>query len=275
MNLNKIYNEDCRDTLKRMPDNCVDCVISDIPYKIIAGGVRIIYQNDECTGVLNKRDWSKTDPKGCLSRGKIVVSDGSNIGNKWLKKNSLDVPSAVKNGKMFEHNDIKFKEWLPDVFRVLKEGTHCYLMVNGRNLKDLQTEAEKVGFIFQNLLVWDKKNKTPNKYYMQQLEFILMLSKRPARNINNMGSGNLLPSQNIIGNKLHPTEKPVNLIKHLIINSSNKNDIILDMFMGCGTTAIACLEENRSFIGSEISEEYFEIAEKRIKNHISQTKLFQ
>ena len=133
---------------------------------------------------------------------------------------------------MFSNNDIKFSEWLPDVYRILKEGTHCYIMINGRNLKELQQCAEDVGFKFQNLLVWDKSNKTPNQFYMQQIEFILMLSKRPARNINERGTSNLLSFKNLVGNKVHPTEKPVELMEVFVSNSTNENDIVLDPFMG-------------------------------------------
>jgi site-specific DNA-methyltransferase (adenine-specific) len=267
--MTNIQQGDCLALIKSIPDESIDCVVSDCPYKIIAGGIRVEYQDDEPSGVLNKRDWSKTDPKGVLGRGKMVVkSDGTNASNKWLKKDNI-MPSAVKDGKMFEHNEIKFHEWLPEVFRVLKKGTHAYIMINSRNLKELQIEAEKVGFEFQNLLAWDKTSKTPNKYYMQQMEFILLLSKRPARNINDMGSGNLISIPNIIGNKQHPTQKPTTLMEVFIKNSTQENEIVLDPFMGSGSTALACLNTNRNFIGYELDQEYFEIARNRIENHNS------
>lgn len=176
------------------------------------------------------------------------------------------IPSVyVKQGKIFKHNNIKFSEWLPSVYRVLKGNSHCYFMVNGRNLKDLQTEAEKVGFTYQNLLVWDKGNCMPNRYYMNACEFILFLRKGNAKNINNLGSKTIIRVPNV-RNKTHPTEKPVDLMKILIENSSNENDIVLDPFMGSGSTGIACLNTNRSFIGIELDKNYFDIAEKRIRN---------
>jgi site-specific DNA-methyltransferase (adenine-specific) len=88
-------------------------------------------------------------------------------------------------------------------------------MTNGRNLNDIWNIAEKAGFVYQNLLCWRKNNCTPNKYYMNQAEFILMLSKRPARNINNMGSSNILDFPNI-KNKEHPTQKNVDMLKILV-----------------------------------------------------------
>lgn len=262
----KLLLGDSRELLKTIETNSIDAIVTDPPYRIIAGGVRILYENNEIGGVLNKRDWSKTDPKGVLNRGRRVVSDGTACSNKWLKKGESNIPSAVREGKMFEHNDITFSDWLPEAYRVLKEGTHCYVMVNGRNLNDLQNSAKKSGFVYQNLLVWHKPNtQTPNKYYMQNAEFILMLSKRPARNINKMGSKTVITIANIVGSKSHPTEKPTTLNEIFISNSTNEGEIVLDPFMGTGSCGVASKNLSRRFIGIEISEEYFNIAKRRIE----------
>jgi site-specific DNA-methyltransferase (adenine-specific) len=250
--------------MQTIDSNSIDCVITDCPYHIIAGGVRIVDWWDECSGVLQKRDYSKTDPKWVLDRGRRVVSDWTACSNKWLKKDALNIPSAVKNWKMFENNSIEFKDWLPDVYRILKDWTHCYIMINWRNLKDLWIEAEKVWFEYQNLLVRDKGNATPNKYYMQCLEFILMLRKWPARNINNMGSTNKLSVWNIIWNKEHPTEKPVNLMRIMIENSTNIWDIVLDPFCWVGGVCIAADNTQRKYIGIDIDQEYINITNRRL-----------
>ena len=246
---------DCLEILKSIPDESVDLIVTDCPYKIVAGGVTIEERKDEVKGVLRKR----------------AISDGTACSDKWIKKDPDDMPCAVRKGKMFKHNEISFSDWLPDVFRVLKPGSHCYIMINGRNLKDLQTAAEcaedtekKRGFKFVNLLAWRKNNKTPNKYYMQQLEFVLLLRKGKARNINDMGTSNCLDIPNIIGRKAHPTEKPVDLMKIFIENSSNEGDLVLDPFMGSGSTGVACVNTGRNFIGIELDKQYFNIAEKRI-----------
>ena len=70
---------------------------------------------------------------------------------------------------------------------------------------------------------------------------------------------------NIIGTKTHPTEKPVELMKILIENSSNEGDIVMDCFMGSGSTGVACLETKRGFIGIEIDKKYYDIAVERIQ----------
>jgi site-specific DNA-methyltransferase (adenine-specific) len=266
----KLINDDCLEVFKTIETESIDCVVTDCPYKIIAGGVRIAYENNECGGILNKKDWSKTDPKGVLNRGKVIIKSMDKDCDIQRAKDSINI---VKDGKMFAHNDIEFSDWLPEVYRVLKKGTHCYIMVNARNLKDLQEEAEKVGFEFQNLLVWHKTNtQTPNKYYMQNAEFILMLSKRPAKNINKMGSKTVISIPNIIGDKVHPTEKPIFLNEYLIENSTNESDIVLDPFMGAGSCGIACKKLKRNFIGIEIDKQYYDIAVDRINK--ADTKLF-
>ena len=76
------------------------------------------------------------------------------------------------------------------------------------------------------------------------------------------------------GNYHHPTQKPVNLIRWLVRTYTNEGDLVLDNCIGSGTTAVACLKENRHFIGYEITKEYFDIAQERIKQEQMQLKLF-
>ncbi len=162
-------------------------------------------------------------------------------------------------------NDIKFEEWLPLVYKKMKNDSHCYIWTNDKNLADLQKEAEKVGFRLHNILIWKKNNVTPNRWYMKNCEFILFLYKGKAKPIKNKSSSQFLEYKNKSGKeKLHPTEKPVDLIKELILNSSEENDLVLDCFMGSGSTGMACIDTNRRFFGIEIEEDYFYIAEKRL-----------
>lgn len=233
----ELYNEDCLKILKNIKDNSIDLCITDCPYKIVSGGcTNGAYGN--CGGILKKD----------------------------IEEITQESVEYARKGKLFKHNDIKFSDWLPDLYRVMKNNSHIYIMINARNLCELQTEAEKAGFKFQNILIWDKGNSTPNRYYLNSYEMILMLRKGNAKNINNMGTKNLLQVKNIIGNKKHPTEKPVELMKILVENSSNENDTVLDLFMGAGSTGIACKELNRNFIGIEIDKKYFDVAEERLKN---------
>ena len=79
------------------------------------------------------------------------------------------------------------------------------------------------------------------------------------------GTKNILKIPNILGNKKHPTEKPVELLKVLIENSSNEDDIVMDCFMGAGSTGIACINTNRKFVGIEIDKEYYDITVGRMQ----------
>ena len=187
-------------------------------------------------------------------------------------KGGIFLTREAKAGKMFRHNDIEFSEWLPEAYRILKQGTHAYIMVNERNIAKLQADAEKCGFKLVNILVWEKNTVTPNRYYMKQTEYILMLRKGPARTINNPGTSNVIKVKNIVGSKTHPTEKPVELLKVLIENSSNVGDIVLDPFMGTGSTGEACIQTGRKFIGIEIDPEYYNIAENRLSVSITTLK---
>lgn len=162
------------------------------------------------------------------------------------------------NRKLFQYqNNIKISDWMPEIYRILKQGTHCYVFTNVLNLKEMILEAEKVGFKLQNLLVWEKNNCTPSQYYMKNCEYVLLLRKGKAKWINDIGGSKTVHQfNNIIGTKKHPAEKPQALIEFYISNSSNEGDLVCDPFMGCGTTARAAEKLNRNYIGWEIDEQY-------------------
>lgn len=245
-----LYNADCLEILKTIPDESIDLVVTDCPYHIVGGG---------CTN-----DKVKIGRSRKREHGGLYVGDTRHV-NLGGIFDEFDEWRYTKDGKLFKHNSIEFSEWLPEIYRVLKESTHCYIMINARNLKELQQKAEDVGFIFQNILIWDKGNLTPNKYYMQAYEMILMLRKGRAKNINNMGSSNILRVPNIIRNKAHPTEKPADLMQVLIENSTEPGQTVLDPFMGVGGGGVASVRTGRRFIGIEIDEKYYDIAKERIE----------
>lgn len=171
------------------------------------------------------------------------------------------------NRKLFQHQNVKISSWMPEIYRVLKEGNHCYIFTNSLNLQEMLNEATKAGFKLHNLLVWEKNNCTPSQYYMKNCEYILFLRKGKAKWINNIGDSKTVHKfNNIIGNKLHPTEKPVDLLEYYLLNSSEPNDVVLDPFMGSGSTGVAALNTNRNFIGIELNENYFNIAKERVNS---------
>lgn len=255
----RLLNGDCLELFKDIPDESIDLVVTDCPYHIVGGGC-----SNGAYG--NQSGISNQEPRKDKS-GNKYYSDTKHISLCGVL-NDANATTYARQGKLFKHNDIEFDDWLPHLYRVLKKGTHCYIMINPRNLSQLQTSAERVGFKFQQLIVWDKVSvQTPNRYYLNSYELILMLSKRPARNINKMGTKNILHMAPKVGNRMHPTEKPVELMKILVENSSDLGEAVLDPFMGSGSTGVACQELGREFVGFEIDEKYFNIAKERLGGH--------
>lgn len=222
----KIAQGDCLELMKKIKDESIDLIVTDPPYKMN-------HSTGGCTNIGLKNKW-----QGNIKAGNTVM--GFNL-------------------------DISFSDWLPEIYRVLKPSSHCYIFCNDKNVQELLNEATKVGFRESNILVWIKNNATPNRYYMKNLEFILFLYKGSAKPINNMGSKCAVEVKNINGkDKLHPTEKPIELLEQYIENSSLEKDWVLDPFMGSGSTGVACLNTNRNFIGFELDKKYFEIAKERL-----------
>ncbi len=170
------------------------------------------------------------------------------------------------NRRLFQHQSIKHKDWLAQVYRTLKQGTHFYCFTNSLNLVEILTVAQSVGFKLHNILVWEKNNCTPSQYYMKNCEYVLFMRKGKAKWINDIGGSKTVHKfNNIIGGKNHPTEKPVDILSFYIQNSSDIGEILLDPFMGSGSTGVACLNTGRNFIGIELDEKYFEVAKKRLE----------
>lgn len=223
-----LRKDNCLEIMKDIPDNSIDLIVTDPPYKV-------------------------------TSRGSAGNSGG------MLKK------EINRKGQVFEFNDISCKKYAPEFYRILKDGTHCYVMTNHTNLIEMLNVFTSVGFNFVKCLIWNKGNKIMGQFYMSQYEYIMFFRKGKARKINNCGTSDILNINNkktkINGKNLHDTEKPVELMKILIENSSDENDIVLDPFMGIGSTGMACKQLKRTFIGIELDKKYFEIAKRRIEEN--------
>ena len=122
-----------------------------------------------------------------------------------------------------------------------------------------------------DIIIWNKTNALPlfNNKYLSDKEYCLYFRKGgycSPKSYEDAKTVFLYPI-NIKDKKKwkHPTIKPESLIRKLIRNSSRENDIVLDCFMGCGSTGVACLETNRRFYGIELDEKYFKIAKRRIE----------
>lgn len=226
LEINKIYNMDCLEGMKRLSEESVDLIVTDPPYRT-------------------------------TSRGNAGNSGG------MLQKD------INKKGKVFNHNDIEPNLYIPQLYKVLKNGGHFYIMTNHVNLQNMLNVSSETGFKFIKSLIWNKGNKIMGQYYMSQFEYILFFRKGKGVKINHCGTSDILNIPNLKskakeGGNLHDTEKPVELMEILIENSSNVGQIVLDPFMGIGSTAIACINTKRRYIGFELDPKYFDVACERL-----------
>jgi len=232
MDVNKfIQIGNCRlyhgDTIEILPTlgQCADLVLVDPPYKLTSGGN-------------NPKDKSKK-MGGCFGYGEY--------------NNSGSIVPC----------DIDWSDFMPLLYEALISGNHAYVMCNNRHVANMMNEAEAAGFGFHNLLVWDKVTATPNRWYMKNCEFTGMFYKTPAKYVTNCGAKQLISCPQVDVSD-HPTEKPVPLMRHYIEQSTERGQIVLDPFMGSGTTGVAAVHAGRAFIGIEKDEKYFNMAVQRI-----------
>ena len=255
--LNKIYNEDCLEGMKRIPDGSVDCVICDLPY-----------------GVLNKQSegggWDSVIPLDLL----------------WEQYRRITKPTAAivlfgqgmftsdlmqSNRKMWRYNLI----WD-------KMGATGFLNCARMPLR----QHEDICVFYEKLPTYNpQKHEVPdwakthtrgrgasntNRCYGNfdlHQQFDITNEKWPRSIIE-------ISKKTNEADAWHPTQKPVALIQYLIRTYSNEGDTILDNCMGSGTTAIAAIREKRNFIGFELNKEYYDKACKRIKLEQAQLTLF-
>lgn len=257
MEINKIYNENCLDTMKKMNSNFIDAIITSPPY-------------DD----LKKYNGYSFNFKSIANELYRVLKEGSVL--VWI------VNDRIKNGS---ETGTSFKQAL---------------------------YFKEIGFNLHNTMIWNKTNPMPqiqHNRYLDAFEYMFILSKgtvkkfNPIR-INCKNAGDQYkyttkhPSENkdrikknfqinktkILNNvwnvavsKLkttHPATSPQKLIDKHIITWTKEKDLVYDCFSGSGTTAISCIKYNRNFICSEISKQYVELSNKRIKEVKAQNKLF-
>lgn len=226
MRLNYIDNIDCLEGLRDVPDTSVDAIITDPPYFLSMG-------------------------------------HGGSTTN--MKKSN-----ALTSNRTF--NDLAictpfYKRLFEEYARVLKEDGSFYFFTDWKAYAyyfPLLNAALPV----RNMIVWDKKSG-PGSFYSFNHELIVFGTYKGktkggvGANIWRMtafSSG----AKKTDGEKVHPTQKPVEVIQKMIEDRTEPGAVVLDTFMGSGTTAVACLRTGRNFIGFELDEKYYEIAQSRI-----------
>lgn len=222
-----IFNVDARHGLAALPSGSVDCIVSDLPYKTISGG----------TGAGKEADEHRR-PAGMLT---------------------------ANNGKGgLEHNDIEPEEYAAELFRVLADPGHAWLFINEFRRRRLEDAMLAAGFKTHFLAAWLKNTVTPNRWGMKNGELYFLLRKGAARGLYNKSMKQFQQHKNPAGSKLHPNEKPVALVREMVLASSQPGETVLDPFCGAGSVGVACQETGREFIGFEIDPTHYATAVSRM-----------
>lgn len=231
------YNCDCMEVMKDMPDNSVDFILSDIPYDLDLNG-------------------------------------GGSHGDFCTRK---QIQSRKNSSLYFVSQGIDYDKVFSEFERICK-GVNICVFCSNKQIGRIMTWWENKGYV-ATLLVWDKPTPMPlgNGCYINNLEFIVYVRSKGVT-YNNLGYELQMktfhdqPPQ--AKNRLHETEKPINLLRHLLMLHSNEGDTVFDAYAGSFSTAIACYLEKRNFIGCEILPKYFEKAMKRLEWEQRQQYLF-
>ena len=227
----QLYNGDCLEVMKQLPDKSVDMILCDLPYGTTKNKWDAIIPFDELWKNYNRiiKDrgaivLTATQPFS----SKLVCSNIENFSYEWVwVKSKITGVLNAKKMPVRKHEQIL-------VFNKPKMYNPQGLVLNGTVTKQGSSSSNY--------------GKRDTKQYIQEF------SNYP-RDVLEIASE---------GKTVHPTQKPVALMEYLIKTYTNEGDLVLDNCMGSGTTGVACKNTNRNFIGIELDEKYFNIAEERI-----------
>ena len=210
-------------------------------------------------------------------------------GLKQLEDDSVDLvltDPPYNLDKDFQNDNLKEEEFISFLTPILKElkrvskpkRSIIIFFDSGKNLPLLFKCIEKAELHFQKLGVWYKPNDCsfPHNRILRKSEVFVIVSK--TLKLNHDGEGHIhdciIRNRRITDKSFwHPTVKELPVIEKLLLSHSLEKWIVLDPFMGSGTTAVACTKLGRKFIGFEIEQKYIEMANKRISQHRGQTRL--
>ena len=219
----KLYQGDCLELMKNIPDGSVDLVVTDPPYEICTSGAGLYKQSDK----------------------------------RYIKE-----LNGMKDGFS--------EEILDELCRVMKK-INIYFFCSQKQIIPLLDYFVKNKKCNWNILSWHKTNPVPacgNKY-LTDTEFILFFREKGVKvygSFDTKRTWYATPLNQSDKKKYkHPTVKPQLILNNLVVNSSKNEDVVLDPFMGSGSTGVACVNTNRNFIGIELDENYFSIAKDRIE----------
>lgn len=253
---NTIYNMDCFKGMKHIPNNSIDLVLTDPPYK----------------KTQNPYDKKPIDISLFWKETKRILKKRGCIISTAVQPFTTDLISS--NRSMFKY----------DLVWVKNRGTD-FLNANSKPINSHESvlvfnelgEHENI-LIFYSLLPSYNPQKTKGKPYKKiKAKSTLYKNYNPHTRVPTASEdGSRFPTTVLyfarVENNLHPNQKPLKLFEWLIKSYSNKGDLVLDPFLGVGTTALACLRLQRNFIAFELEKEYSDIAKERIKPFTAEQK---
>lgn len=243
MEINKIYNIDCLEGMKQIPDGSIDAIICDLPHGT------------------TRNQWDSIIPLDKLwEQYKRIAKPSAPI--VLFAQCPFDKVLGASNIPMLKY------EWIWE-----KENGTGFLNAKKMPLK-----------IHENILVFYKDLPVYNPQMRQGFEPYKCKTGDQGTNYGNyekvvsISNGERYPLTILRFDRdsdgFHPTQKPVDLLRYLVLTYTNEGDIVLDNCMGSGTTAVACIKEKRNFIGFELNTEYYNKAMQRIKAEQRQLSLF-
>jgi len=241
-----LLHGDCLELMKSIPDKSIDAVITDPPYGTTACKWDSVIPFDLMWEQLNR----------IIKDNAAIVLFGSEPFSSALR---------ISNIKNYKYDWIWHKKRKTGFLNAKKRPLVSYEIISIFNCKSyipqmLKGKLHKNG---QNT----KRNNCPTDVYSKFGKILYETDQYYPHSI--ILFDNVKPCD-----YLHPTQKPVELIEYLIKTYTNENETVLDFTMGSGTTGVACKNLNRNFIGIEMDDKYFEIAKKRIEEHVVIKELF-
>lgn len=254
--LNEIYNEDCYEAIKKIPDKSVDCIYVDVPYLYKTGGAG--------TSDIAKR--ATKNKMELMGVGNLYEKNLKPSENLRIAQNKKKAKQDLLNANLSDGFD--YKTFIKETFRIMKK-PNMFIWCSPMQILDLMNEINKYTDSTINILTWNKTNPIPttNNNWLSDIEYCLYV-----RDNIKLNDGYELKSKwytspiNKPDKDLynHPTIKPLELVKRHLLHTTQENDIVADFFLGSGTTCVAAKEIGRKYIGFEIDKKYYEIAKDRL-----------
>ncbi len=207
-------------------------------------------------------DWLRTLPDESID---LVITDPPY--ESLEKHRAIGTTTRLKHSKASSNdwfeifpND-RFPELFAEVYRVLKRNTHFYLYCDAETMFVAKPLAEAAGFKFWKPLVWSKLRIGMGYHYRAKYELILFFEKGK-RKLNNLGISDIIEAQRIVGG--YPAEKPPQVSSVLVEQSSQPGELVIDPFMGSGSSGVAAISNGRHFMGNDLCAEAVDITRARL-----------